>query len=687
MRACQPITDGYTETGGVKVFYEVFGEGEPTFLLMPTWCVVHSRIWKMQIPYLARHHRVVTFDGPGNGRSDRPADSDAYSAPAHVDHALAVLDATGTERAIPVASSGGTHRTMLLAARHPERVEGVVFVGPRTPFGESRAEEVTTALVSGDHERFLEVFMTAAFNEPHSTKAIEDGIGWGQGTTLPLLVTALMADRIEELTPEVCASVTCPVLVVQGSDDRLTPESHGRSLVEAIGDNARFILVEGGGHRTDVRDPVRFSLLLGEFARSIQTVAPPPVRRWARASARSRRALFLSSPIGLGHAQRDVAIARELRAVRPDLEIEWLAQDPVSRVLEVEGEAVHPASRWLASESAHMESESAEHDLHCFQAWRRMDEILTANFMVLNDVLEERRHDIVIGDEAWEADHYLHENPELKRAGFVWLTDFVGWLPMPDGGEREAALATDYNAEMLEHVARFPRVRDRAIFVGDADDIVPERFGPDLPLIREWTETHYDFAGYITGFDPAALGPPEALRAELGYAPDERVCIVTVGGSAVGGALLRKAVDAFPLARRAIPELRMVVVTGPRLDPAALPERRPEGLEVRTFVPHLYRHLAACDVAVVQGGLTTTMELTASRRPFLYFPLAHHFEQNFHVPHRLDRYRAGRRMDFAATDADEIAAELVGALDEPVDYRPVEADGARRAAALIAELV
>jgi UDP:flavonoid glycosyltransferase YjiC (YdhE family) len=129
----------------------------------------------------------------------------------------------------------------------------------------------------------------------------------------------------------------------------------------------------------------------------------------------------------------------------------------------------------------------------------------------------------------------------------------------------------------------------------------------------------------------------------------------------------------------------MVVVAGPRIDPAALP--RHEGLEVHALVNRLYRHLAACDLAVVQGGLTTTMELAASRRPFLYFPLAHHFEQNFHVRHRLDRYQAGRRMDYATSDPDVIADAIAAEIGRAVDYRPVETDGAARAASLIAELL
>src|SRR6185312_12852972 len=163
----------------------------------------------------------------------------------------------------------------------------------------------------------------------------------------------------------------------------------------------------------------------------------------------------------------------------------------------------HPLSSELASESAHITAESGDHDLNAFEAIRRMDEILVANFMVFHDAVEEGEYDLVIGDEAWDVDHFLHENPELKRTAYAWLTDFVGYLPMADGGEREALVAADYNAEMIEHIARYPRIRDRAIFVGDPEDIVDERFGPDLPLIRDWTEAHYDFAGYVSGFNPA----------------------------------------------------------------------------------------------------------------------------------------------------------------------------------------
>ena len=381
-----------------------------------------------------------------------------------------------------------------------------------------------------------------------------------------------------------------------------------------------------------------------------------------------------------------MAIADELRVLRPDLEIDWLAQHPVTAVLEARGERIHPMSAELASESAHFSAESSGHDLNAFQAIRRMDEILVANFMVFHDVVTDGEYDLVIGDEAWDVDHFLHENPELKRTAFAWMTDFVGWLPMPAGGEREAYLTADYNAEMIEHVERFPRIRDRSIFVGEPDDIVPDDFGPGMPSIRDWTERHFAFSGYVTGFDPAPLiEGREELRRELGYQPDERVVIVTVGGSGVGEALLRRVIASYPDTARRVNGLRMIAVAGPRIDPAVL--GAPAGVEVRAFVPELYRHLAACDLAVVQGGLTTTMELAAARRPFLYFPLRDHFEQNRHVRHRLERYGAGRCMDYATSTPEVIAEAIAAELDRPIDYRPVETDGAARAAALIAPLI
>jgi predicted glycosyltransferase len=235
---------------------------------------------------------------------------------------------------------------------------------------------------------------------------------------------------------------------------------------------------------------------------------------------------------------------------------------------------------------------------------------------------------------------------------------------------------------MIEQIARFPSLRDRSVFVGNPADVVPDSFGDGLPPIRDWVEQNYRFSGYVTGIPPT---DHDAIRADLGYRADEKVCVVTVGGSGVGTDLLRRVTAAFPAAKRLVPELRMIVVAGPRIDPGSLPSH--DDLEVHGYVHDLYRHLAACDLAVVQGGLTTTMELTASGRPFIYVPLRHHFEQNFHVRHRLAQYGAGRCVNYGDAGPEALAAAIAEEIARPVSYRPVETDGAARAAAILAELI
>jgi pimeloyl-ACP methyl ester carboxylesterase/predicted glycosyltransferase len=699
-RARCPDRRGFAERAGVRTYYEVHGDGTPAFLLLPPWSVVHSRAWKMQVPYLARHARVVTCDPRGNGRSDRPLAPEAYAEEEYAADALAVLDATGTERAVVVTYSLGAQRALLLAAEHPERVERLILLAPNVPLGpqtdRARAfagfdvrreryegwEKYNRHHWAADLADFLEFFFGQVYGEPHSTKHIEDGVAWGREAGHEALAASAVgqAHGLDEgAVRAVAARVRCPATVVHGTRDGIRSPRSGAALAEALG--AELLLLEGCGHAPHARDPVRVNLLLRELASG----AGASPRRWVRARARRPRALYVSSPIGLGHARRDLAIAGELRTLRPELEIDWLAQHPVTALLEAHGERIHPASAELAGESAHIASEASAHDLPVFEAWRRMDEILLANFMVFLDVVREEHYDLWIGDEAWDLDHYLHENPELKTAAYAWLTDFVGWLPMPEGGERESMLTADYNAEMIEHIERFPRVRDRAIFVGEPEDVVADRFGPGLPRICDWTREHYRFAGQIVGLDTAALGERAALRARLGYAPGERVCVVSVGGSGVGEALLRRVADAFAQASGLVQGLRMILVAGPRIDAASLP--RGDGLEVRGHVDDLPAHLAACDLAIVQGGLSTCMELTAARRPFLYFPLRRHFEQNLHVAHRLERHRAGRRMDYEEAGPSEIAAAIAAEIGREPDYLPVAPGGAARAAAMIAELL
>ena len=219
-RARYPDSSGYIKRDGVRLYYEVYGSGEPTVLLLPTWSVIHSRHWKMQIPYLARHCRVVTFDGRGNGRSDRPVAG--YGEPEFAADALAVMNATATERAVLVSLSLGAQRALLLAAEHPDRVAGSVFIGPGVPLTtlpEDRTrypwdEELDTDegwakdnrhYYLRDYRGFLEFFFAQMFSEPHSTKPIEDCVDWGLETTAETLIATCLGDEMDEETArELC---------------------------------------------------------------------------------------------------------------------------------------------------------------------------------------------------------------------------------------------------------------------------------------------------------------------------------------------------------------------------------------------------------------------------------------------------------------------------------------------------
>jgi pimeloyl-ACP methyl ester carboxylesterase/predicted glycosyltransferase len=679
----QPVRDGFVERGGVKSWYAVWGESGPWIAFAPIYQITHTRILKATVPYLAQHFRVVTMDGRGNGRSDRPQGQDAYSFEHYYQDFVAVLDAVGVDKLAVVGISATAMTALRLAAEHPARVTHVIVAGG---YAHSRLDDPEFVRRTREHSErmradwaaYLQDFFAAVFTEPHSTKPFEDGVAFGWATSGAVVDWARNGWVGQDVTG-LARRVVCPTLVIHGTKDWRVPYSDGEAIRDLV-PGAAMLTVGGGGHVTAARDPVMFNRALRDF------VGGSPARStWVRAMSRRRRALFISSPIGLGHVQRDLAIARELRKLQPDLEIDWFTVDPAARYLEREGERLHPITARLANESRHFEHVAGEHDLSAFFALRTMDEIMVHNFMTFSDLMEAEHYDLVIGDEAWDVDYYYHENPELKRQPFVFLTDFVGCLPTDKNNEREAFLCADRNADDIEHVARYPYLRDTAIFVGNPDDVTDEPFGPGLPKIRDWTDRNFAYSGYALPFDPAALADTDALRARLGYRRGERIAIATVGGTSVGRSLLEKIARAFPRMKRQVPELRLILVAGPRLAADSFPQH--EGLEVRPYVHNLFEHLACCDLALVQGGLSTCMELVATRRPFISFPLQNHFEQCFHVRRRLGNYGADCSCNYREVSPEELADQALATMHRPVRYAPVETDGAARAARLIARVL
>jgi pimeloyl-ACP methyl ester carboxylesterase len=240
MRACLPSREGTVERDGVAIFYEVYGDGEPTVLLLPTWSIMHSRCWKMQIPYLARHYRVVTFDPRGNGRSNRPAGAEAYG-----EGAVFIGSAVPLGPAVPREEWVGD------------------FTRPRDSY--EGWDKFNRHYWLSDYEDFLEFFFAELHNEAHSTKQREDAVGWGLGTDPETLAATQLGPRVEaDELRTLAARVRCPVLVIHGTDDAIRPSESGAAFADLLG--GALVLLHGAGHAPHARDPVRVNLLIKQFA-------------------------------------------------------------------------------------------------------------------------------------------------------------------------------------------------------------------------------------------------------------------------------------------------------------------------------------------------------------------------------------------------------------------------------------
>ncbi len=368
-----------------------------------------------------------------------------------------------------------------------------------------------------------------------------------------------------------------------------------------------------------------------------------------------------------------------------DLTVDWLAQSPVTRLLEGEGESVHPASGAMLSEATHVAREADGHALNAFQCLRRMDANLMAYFCRFQAVVERERYDLVIADEAWEVDRFWHEHPELKRARLVWMTDFVGVLPLPEGGAEEARLAADWNAEMIGWIEGRPGVRDLSLYLGDAADLVETPMGEGLPGVREWTEAHSCCLGYV---DPLAGRAADIVaRAPCDLSAGEIACLDAVGGSGIGRAMIERLARAAPNLASAIPGFRFRIVTGPAIDPRVLP--RHPALCYHGFVPVFPALAATCDMAIVQGGLSSRMELASLGKPFAYVLLAQHFEQQIHVVHRLRHRGLGRRAELAdLADLERLEMLILTMLDDKPRRPGLDSGcGASATASAIAHLI
>lgn len=405
--------------------------------------------------------------------------------------------------------------------------------------------------------------------------------------------------------------------------------------------------------------------------------------------------LFISGSIGLGHVTRDLAIVEELRARRPGWRVVWLAADPARGVLREAGEELAPECRQFTGETDLVEELGGEYSLPLTQptAWLKSPRLWRSffrlwrhqrrNVAIFQKLTRREGFDLAIGDEAYEIMLELARRPALKPRRLAMLFDFVGIDAVSRSlWERVTVQMASWYGERL--VRRLPRMFDLTLMIGEEEDVEDKPFGWRQANRRELARSMVKFVGYALPFKPAEFQDRVRLKQQLGYGTEPFI-ICSIGGTAVGAALLQLCGRAYPLLKKKIPHLRMVAVCGPRISPEEL--QLPVEIERRGYVHRLYEHLAACDLAIVQGGGTTTLELTALRRPFLYFPLADHFEQRLHVAKRIERHGAGVKLEFASTTPECLAAEVLAHIGEEAGYPPIRSDGAARAADLLVDLM
>lgn len=392
--------------------------------------------------------------------------------------------------------------------------------------------------------------------------------------------------------------------------------------------------------------------------------------------------LFISGSFGLGHITRDLAIARELKKRHKNLRISWLAAEPAARIVRQAGEELLPEAAQLGNDNdpAHRAARGFHLNLVSYLmqapgAWLR-----TVN--VFRRVTALQRFDCIIGDETYEIYRALQMRPRIKKSPFVMMYDFVGLDAMTHSPLERASVWI--NNWLWSRDFGKPAVADLLLFVGEENDVPDGPFGRGLPNRLAYAQEKYQFLGYVLPFDPARFRNRPAQKHQLGYGSDPLI-LCAIGGLGVGRPLLELCLKAFPLVQQTVKRCRMVLVTGPQVDPDTI--TAPSGVQVKGFVPDLYRHFAAADLVITQGGGTSTLELTAIRTPFIFFPVPGMSEQTIHVAGRIARHGAGVRMDFERTGPADLARMMLTLLGTKPSYSPVNTDGATRAAALIGPLL
>jgi UDP-N-acetylglucosamine:LPS N-acetylglucosamine transferase len=395
------------------------------------------------------------------------------------------------------------------------------------------------------------------------------------------------------------------------------------------------------------------------------------------------KVLFISGSVGLGHVGRDIAVANAMRKLKPDIQIEWMAGDPARTALKANGEKLIPETEGFDQGTSAAEASAKDYHINVMDFAKKMVANYDTNAKKVWDAVAKNGYDLVIHDEAYEVYMYPDKH-KVDLKPIVSLVDYFG-TPGEVHGLKSRLMKWMYNRAWIKSTKVDYGVPVRYIFFGELEDVENKKMGLMLPNARELvSRSNIVFVGYPLSFDLDAVSNREKVRKELGDT-DGRTVLCTIGGTTAGKPLLDLCIKSYPLMRSFDPELRMVLALGPHIDISSL--KVPEGITLLGYTPELFRHMAASDLVICSGGGTTTLELAALQKPFLYFPLIGHFEQEEVVAKRCERQKTGVRMQFDRTTPEMLAQAVKDNIWRKVEYSGIRFDGVNRAAELIAELI
>ena len=396
-----------------------------------------------------------------------------------------------------------------------------------------------------------------------------------------------------------------------------------------------------------------------------------------------KKVLYVSGNPGFGHITRDVPIAKALRAINKDVEISWLAEEPATTFLKSAGESVLPEAARLIYGNTLTDGRSQDtYEFNVIRWWMNLNKQKSDNYSLVKELVDRMGFDLVIGDETFDLTIKFLKDPRAKTFPFVMIYDFVAGKHINYNPVDRMA---QYYGNRLWYkiLTREPPIADRVLLIGEIEDLPDLKYGLFMPQSKEVAKQSMIPVGYVLPDDIGNYLDQRKVKRDLGYG-DEPLIVCSKGGTAIGKVLLDLCVDSFPLVKQKIPDARMMIVCGPEVAPDSI--KAPTGVDVKGFVPSLYRHEAAADLCIAQCGLGTMTELMALRRPFIYFPIEKHFEQD-EVAGRCEKHRAGVRMAFSQTTPKTLADTIVENIGKEVDYIPIRTDGAQRAAGIINELL